>query len=122
MGERKFAPVKEMNAADEAMRVNTPGGMFTVRWDERGSATALGQLAFFAEYLEVTGLFERWRASCPLSYTSPNAPALVDVLGTWLLSILDGHRRAVRPHGRSGSARPGSTASRCRARRPARAR
>lgn len=24
---------------------------------------------------------------------SPNAPALVDVLGTWMLSILDGHCR-----------------------------
>ena len=28
-----------------------------------------------------------------MSYTSPNAPAKVDVLGTWLLSILDGQRR-----------------------------
>jgi hypothetical protein len=55
--------------------------------------TALGQLAFFAEYLEATGLFDRWLKSCPLSYTSPNAPELVDVLGTWMLSILDGHCR-----------------------------
>ena len=108
MGERELAPVKAMRAvaaaceqtvrtmveeADEAMRVNTPGGVFTVRWEQRGSATALGQLAFFAEYLEATGLFERWLKSCPLSYTSPNAPALVDVLGTWMLSILDGHCR-----------------------------
>ena len=108
MGERKLAVVREMKAvasvcqetiktmvepADEAMRVNTPGGVFSVRWDARGSATALGQLAFFAEYLEATGLFERWLKSCPLSYTSPNAPALVDVLGTWMLSILDGHCR-----------------------------
>lgn len=42
------------------MRVNTPGGVFSVRWDARGSATALGQLAFFAEYLDATGLFEAW--------------------------------------------------------------
>ncbi len=28
-----------------------------------------------------------------MSYTSPNAPAVVDILGTWLLSILDGQRR-----------------------------
>ena len=108
MGERKLAPVKAMKAVaaacqeaihttlkpvDEAMRVHTPGGVFSVRWDERGSATALGQLAFFAEYLQATGLFERWLHSCPLSYTSPNAPQLVDVLGTWMLSILDGHCR-----------------------------
>lgn len=108
MGERKLATGKAKKAvavacqeaagrmteaADEAMRVQTPGGVFSVRWDERGSATALGQLAFFAEYLEATGLFEAWLKSCPLSYTSPNAPALVDVLGTWMLSILDGHCR-----------------------------
>ena len=82
-----------LELADEAMRVQTPGGVFSVRWDARGSATALGQLAFFAEYLEATGLFEGWLKSCPLSYTSPNAPELVDVLGTWMLSILDGHWR-----------------------------
>ena len=105
MGERKMAAVKAVAAAcqesvgtmlepsDGGMRVQTPGGVFAVRWDERGSATALGQLAFFAEYLEAAGLFEAWLKSCPLSYTSPNAPALVDVLGTWMLSILDGHCR-----------------------------
>ena len=106
MGERKLAtpmvvkPVAEasretantsIEAADHAMRVQTPGGVFSVRWDARGRATALGQLAFFAEYLETSGLFEAWLKSCPLSYTSPNAPALVDVLGTWMLPILDGH-------------------------------
>ncbi len=97
MGEGKLAlvqAVKAVSAAcqeaidtrgepvDEGMRVNTPGGVFTVRWDKRGSATALGQLAFFADYLEATGLFERWLKSCPLSNTSPNAPERVDVLGT----------------------------------------
>ena len=81
MVERKLAAVKAVAAAcqetidtvveasQEAMRVQTPGGVFSVRWDDRGSATALGQLAFFAEYLEDTGLFERWLKSCPLSYT-----------------------------------------------------
>ena len=82
-----------VQASDDSMRVQTPGGVFTVRWDDRGSATALGQLAFFAQYLETAGLFEAWLKSCSLNYTSPNAPALVDVLGTWMLSILDGHCR-----------------------------
>jgi hypothetical protein len=31
-----------------------------------------GSSAFFAEYLETTGLFQRWLESCPLSYTSPS--------------------------------------------------
>ena len=86
--------IKEDGAkAGKGLRVQTPGGVFTVQWDERGGATAMGQLAYFAQYLEATGLFESWINSCPLKYTSPNAPEIVDVLGTWMLSILDGHRR-----------------------------
>lgn len=78
---------------NEPMSVVTPGGRIQVRWDTRASATAMGQLAFFAEFLDVAGLFERWVQQCPLQYTSPNAPAVRDVMGTWLLSILDGQRR-----------------------------
>ena len=105
MGECEFEQKSVVKAVDSALqaqvqeqvaeelRLVTPGGRFQVRWDENGSATALGQLTFFAEFLEVTGLFARWKEGCPMSYTSPNAPAVVDVLGTWLLSILDGQRR-----------------------------
>ena len=105
MGEQKFALKPLAEAAEQAlavavgsgegedMRVSTPGGVFHVRWDDRGGATAMGQLPFFAEYLNATGLFEDWLRGCPLSYVSPNAPKLVDVLGTWMLSILDGHNR-----------------------------
>jgi len=50
-------------------------------------------LAFFAEFLQTTGLFKSWVDSCPLNYTSPNAPTQFDVLGTWLLGILAGHNR-----------------------------
>lgn len=85
--------LQEQERGVEELRLATPGGCFHVRWDEGGSATALGQLAFFAEFLEVSGLFARWVDGCPMAYTSPNAPAVVDVLGTWLLSILDGQRR-----------------------------
>lgn len=79
--------------ADAPMSVMTPGGRIQVRWDTRSNATTMGQLAFFAEFLESAGLFDRWVEQCPLHYSSPNAPAVRDVLGTWLLSILDGHRR-----------------------------
>jgi len=82
-----------MREAEQTMRVQTLGGAFTVQWDEKSCATSLGQLTFFAEYLEATGLFERWLQGCPLKYTSPNAPNVEDVLGTWMLSILDGHCR-----------------------------
>ena len=105
MGEQKFALKPLAEAAEQAlvaavqcvdaqdMRVSTPGGVFHIRWDDRGGATAMGQLPFFAEYLNATGLFEDWVQGCPLNYVSPNAPGLVDVLGTWMLSILDGHNR-----------------------------
>jgi hypothetical protein len=86
------------------MCVATPGGRFHVRWDEGGSATALGQLAFFAEFLEVSGLFARWKESCPTNYSSPNAPTVVNILGTWLLSILDGQRRYAHVTGLRGDA------------------
>ena len=86
------------------LRVTTPGGRFQVRWDEGGSATALGQLAFFAEFLEVSGLFARWTEECPMAYSSPNAPEVRDVLGTWLLSILDGQRRYAHVTGLRGDA------------------
>lgn len=103
MGERKRklkdVVVAVKQAVDDVanhgapMSVVTPGGRIQVRWDTKSNATAMGQLAFFAEFLEVAGLFERWVQQCPLHYSSPNAPKVRDVLGTWLLSILDGHRR-----------------------------
>lgn len=73
--------------------MQTPAGKVQVRWDGAGAVTPLGQLAYFIEFLHLSGLWARWRDSCPLHYTSPNAPGKADVLGTWLLSILAGHRR-----------------------------
>ena len=114
MGEDKFEQTTLVNAVQSTivesrdvsndLRVNTPGGRFHVRWDENGSASALGQLAFFAEFLEVSGLFERWTEGCPMGYISPNAPDVRDILGTWLLSILDGQRRYAHISGLRGDA------------------
>jgi len=56
-------------------------------------ATPNAQLAFFSEFLCATGVLESWVKSCPLGYTSPNAPTKQDVLGTSLLAILAGHNR-----------------------------
>lgn len=114
MGEEKFTQTALVKAVQGAvavasqpsgdLRVVTPGGVFQVRWDENASASALGQLAFFGEFLEVPQLFERWVESCPLEYTSPNAPEVRNVLGTWLLSILDGQRRYAHINGLRGDA------------------
>jgi hypothetical protein len=119
MGEAEYKPNVMSVAVIEAvvdmaalsgseMRLVTPGGRYQVRWDEGGSATAMGQLPFFAEFLEVSGLFENWVRDCPMAYTSPNAPETRDVLGTWLLSILDGQWRYAHITGlRGDSVAPG---------------
>lgn len=75
MGEDKFEPASLVQAVQSAttvhpppsgdLRVATPGGVFQVRWDANASASALGQLAFFGEFLEVSGLFQRWVESLP---------------------------------------------------------
>jgi hypothetical protein len=81
MGEAEFEPNVMVSAVQRAlaeqtvrgeqeMRLTTPGGRYQVRWDDEGSATALGQLAFFAEFLDVSGLFERWVTNCPMAYSS----------------------------------------------------
>lgn len=43
----------EQTAAEQS--VATPGGRFHVRWDEGGSATALGQLPFLPSFWKFLG-------------------------------------------------------------------
>ncbi|MCD6027764.1 MAG: transposase family protein [Solimicrobium sp.] len=83
----------EMATSQEAMCVVTKAGRMQVHWDKSAKATTMGQLVFFAEFLEVAGVFERWVEACPLDYSSGNASTCRDVLGTWMLSVLDGHCR-----------------------------
>ena len=64
-----------------------------MEWDPQAPVTPLGQLVFFAQFLQTSGRFERWVADCPWHYTSPNAPAVRDLCGTALLSVLAGHHR-----------------------------
>jgi hypothetical protein len=73
--------------------VDTFGGRVHVEWDPQAAVTPLGQLPFFTEFLQVSGLFDPWVESCPLFLTSPNAPSKRDVLGTAMLAILSGHQR-----------------------------
>jgi hypothetical protein len=68
-------------------------GRVQVRWENESAATPMGQLAYFIEFLTLTELWSRWLESCPLNYNSPNAPSKADVLGTWMLSVLAGHKR-----------------------------
>ena len=81
MGEVKRS-LQTKSDLSEPMIVDTPGGRVFVKWDLEASATPGVQLTFFTEFLQTTGLWDGWVSSCPIRYTSPNAPLLVDVLGS----------------------------------------
>src|SRR5438105_15793744 len=104
MGEAKRRQELTTHNVVESVGLETAGGRLQVRWDDSAAATVHGQMAFFIEFLTVSGLFKRWVADCPFSYQSPNGSEARDGLGTWLLSILSGHWRyahivALRCHG-----------------------
>src|SRR5579863_6521401 len=81
------------HADNEPVPVDTFAGRVHIDWDPDASVTPSGQMAFFIAFLKSAGLFDNLVATCPLHYTSPNAPSRRDVLGTALLSVLSGHRR-----------------------------
>ncbi len=76
-----------------ALVADTFAGKIHIEWDPQAHVTPLGQLPFFIQFLKVGGLFEPWVEKCPLTYSSNNAPKKVNVLGSYLLSILSGHTR-----------------------------
>jgi hypothetical protein len=91
-------PLGERNSSSDGTKNNpievaTFDGKLHIEWDTEAAVTPIGQLPFFIQFLKVGDLFEPWVSSCPLSYTSNNAPKKVDVLGSFLLSILSGHNR-----------------------------
>jgi Transposase DDE domain group 1 len=90
MGEKN---VPDIAAISQPVGIDTYAGKVHVEWDPQAAVTPLGQLPFFISFLKVSGLYDEFIETCPLSYTSPNAPAKRDVLGTLLMSILAGHQR-----------------------------
>ncbi len=79
--------------AESATAVDTFGGTLFVRWDPDAAVTNFGPVSYFIDFLKTNGLWEPWVRECPLLYTSPNAPAKEDILGTLFLSVLAGHKR-----------------------------
>jgi hypothetical protein len=69
-----------------------------VEWDSGSPLTPFGQIVYFVAFLRVSGRLDALIGDCPLLYASPNAPAIREVIGTWVLSILAGHKRYPR-HG-----------------------
>lgn len=93
MGEWKLKLAAREEMLLSCAGVETVAGRVQVRWESESAATPMGQLAYFIEFLTLTGLWPRWLESCPLVYSSPNAPSKAEVLGTWMLSVLAGHKR-----------------------------
>jgi len=90
MGEQHELMIPSSNGR---IGIDTYAGKIHVEWDPQAAVTPLGQLPFFISFLKVSGLYDDFVASCPLLYTSPNAPDRRDVLGTLLMSVLAGHHR-----------------------------
>lgn len=93
MGEAKRRSNVALREVVEALGVETVGGRVQVHWSKDGAATPFGQMAFFIEFLNLTGLYRCWEESCPLELKSPNGSKIRDILGTLFLSVLSGHRR-----------------------------
>lgn len=78
---------------NDTFPVATAGGIFHVRWDNDVRASSNGGLVSLAQFFEATQVFDQWVAECPLSYQSNRAHQPRDILGTFLLSALNGHQR-----------------------------
>ena len=74
-------------------RVETLGGPMQVSWEEDPGISPHGMLTYFVEFLHLSGIWAEFVEQCPLRYSSPNAPAKAEILGTILCSVLSGHRR-----------------------------
>ena len=94
-GERNSSVICPPGLALQPVRLplDVHGKRLYVEWDPQAPVTPLGQLVYFSQFLASAGLFADWVGDCPVNYTSPNAPALNDVLGTITLAILAGNRR-----------------------------
>jgi len=90
MGEAKR---KRLARQHQPIAIDTFGGRVHVEWNPHAAVTPLGQLPFFTQFLQVSGLFDAWVKDCPLAYQSNNASGKREVLATLLLSILSGHQR-----------------------------
>ena len=74
-------------------RVDTFGGSVEVHWEPAPGVARHGLLAYFIDFLKTSNTCAEFVDSCPLTYSSPNAPLKAEVLATILYSILTGQRR-----------------------------
>jgi hypothetical protein len=78
---------------NDTFPIETCGGVFHVRYDPDVPVSAMGGVAPFAQFLEATHLFKDWVAEAPVVQGSNRGHEIIDILGTSLLSVLNGHYR-----------------------------
>lgn len=59
MGESKLKRAKQVDTLQRGTGVQTVAGKVHVRWESESAATPMGQLAYFIEFLHLTGLWAR---------------------------------------------------------------
>lgn len=99
LGERE----EDFDRYPPPQELDTFGGVIEVGWEEDAGVSMHGGLAFFIEFLKVSGVWEKFVEERPLKYVSPNAPSKSEILGTILLSVLSGHRRYAHITGIAGT-------------------
>ena len=78
------------------------GGPVKACWGSSPAVTRHGLLVYFIDFLKVSKTWEDVVDSCPLTYSSPNAPTKEEILATMLYSILIGQRRCAQMTALSG--------------------
>ena len=63
---------------------------YSVEWSDYQKATPRGGMVYFGHFIYANGLFDGLVESCPLTYTSNNAPDKRNVLGTVVCGIING--------------------------------
>lgn len=63
MGESKLKLAQRKAMLLSCSGVQAISGRVQVRWDAESTATPMGQLAYFIEFLTLTGLWSRWQES-----------------------------------------------------------
>ena len=76
-----------------AWPLDTPGGRFYAEWDVDVPVTREGQLIFFFQFLHLGSRWEQFMRDCPLIYQRNRESEAKNVMGTILLSVLNGHWR-----------------------------
>ena len=80
-----------VSAPSGSWPVDTPGGRFHAEWDETSPVTREGSLMFFFQILATGGRWENLLKDCPLTYSGNRGSGAKNVLGTVMLSVLNGH-------------------------------